>query len=591
MWNNETKKGVFFNFILSLIMTAVFFTIVGIFYRFTYGVIDDPFIETMLSGAYTGVTDANVVYIKYPLAFLLTVLYSINGAVNWHFYFLVGCFVLCVLLVNFRICSNVRKVLNKILFMILFQLMFLLCLAKLFTTAHYSMCAAVLTGTAIFYFLTIKYESTKWNLALNYIVSLLLLYLGYCLRARTMFMLMPIAFVAFLYKFFKEKPAFQKKNLIRWLLFPIILFLGVGAIELVHNSAYQSDRWKAFLKFNDARTTLYDFYGMPDYEGNEAFYDSIGVEKERVFMYKDRYYLEFTDGCEEDMLEKIADYAVARTNEKIPQMERLRLSIKALRENLSKKTYQPMNWIATGLMVALLICSLIFKRMRAAVMILLCKLAALIPWIYMIYMGKPVARVTSGIWLAEILFLLGMMIDNAGPVTEIVCGYRRTSVLKKGIKITVAALMAGALVYGIISYYPSVNQSVDRILQSASVRDQLQDWCRERIENLYIMESDVINLGFNYKTMNGEFLNFYYPGGWPSKMPQAKDDIWARYGIDSIEKAIIDNEHVFLIAFADKDMTYWTDFYRLSYSTANLQKKDTIEFDGMEFAIYQMQGK
>ncbi|MCQ2512278.1 MAG: hypothetical protein MJ092_02680 [Lachnospiraceae bacterium] len=592
MWNNETKKGVVFNLILSLALTVVFFLVVRLFYSFTYGVIDDPFIETVLSGAYTGTPDANVVYIKHPLAALLAFLYTVQPAINWHFGLLVGCFVVCAFLVNFRICSNVSKLLNKIIFMVLFLLLFILCLAKLFITAHYSMCAGVLVGTGIFYFLTIKYESSKRNLILNYIVSLLLLYLAYCLRARTLFMLMPIAFVAFLYKFFNAKQAFKKQNIIRWIIFPIVLFIGVGAIELVHSSAYKSDAWKEFLKFNDARTTLYDFYGVPDYEGNEEFYDSIGVEKERVFMYKDRYYLEFTDGMEDDMLEKIADYSVARIKEKYPTRERLGLSVKALGENLSQKVYQPMNWIAAGLALALIICCFIFQRLRAAIIIFFGKLAALVPWIYMIYMGKPTYRVTSGIWFAELLFLIGIIIDNAEPVREKIRRFsRNTSVAKTMMKVIIAALLAAAMLFGIITYYPKTEKSVKNILKTAAVRDQLQDWCRERPENLYILESDVIKLGFNYKTMNSRFLNFYYPGGWPSKMPQAKEKIWARYGIDSIESGIIENNQVYLVAFADKDMTYWTDFYRLNYPEAKLQKIETIKFDGTEFAIYQMQGK
>lgn len=588
--NNETKKGVLINCILSLAMTVAFVVVVKLFYQFTYGVIDDPYIEAMLSGAYTGTPEANVVYIKYPLAALLAYLYTVFPTVNWHFGLLEGCFVACVFFVNFRIFSNIRKFWNKFIFSVLFMLMFLLCLAKLYTTAHYSMCAAVLAGTGIFYFLTIKEGTTKLNLALNYIVCLFLLYLAYCLRARTLFMLLPIAFVAFLYKFFGAKPAFKKANIIRWIIFPIVLFIGVGAIELIHSSAYKSEEWKAFLKFNDARTTLFDFYGMPDYEGNEAFYNSIGVEKERVYMYRDRYYLEFTDGMEPDMLEKIADYSVTLANKKLSKPERLGLSIKALRDNLSKKVYYPMSWIATGLFIALLICAVVFQKLRAAVMILLCKLAALIPWTYMIYMGKPTSRVTSGIWFAEILFLVGLMVENSGYVTEKLGGYyRRKSAVKMTIKFTVAAFMAGAMLFGIITYYPKIEKSVDKILRSASVRDSLEAWCESHPENLYIQESDVINLGFNYKTMDNSTWNMYYPGGWPSKMPQAKEKIWARYGIDSIEKGIIENKHVYLIAFADKDMSYWTDFYKLKYPSANLIKIETVEFNGSEFAIYQMQ--
>ena len=136
MIDNNTKKGTFLNLILAVLLTAAFVAGVRLFYVFTYGVIDDPFIETVLSGAYTGELDAHVVYIKYPLAWILKTLFSIWPKVNWHFHLLTGCFGASAFLVTFRICSNVKKIINKILLSILFLLLFLFCLARLYTTAH-----------------------------------------------------------------------------------------------------------------------------------------------------------------------------------------------------------------------------------------------------------------------------------------------------------------------------------------------------------------------------------------------------------------------------------------------------------------------
>ena len=398
MIDNNTKKGTFLNLILAVLLTAAFVAGVRLFYVFTYGVIDDPFIETVLSGAYTGELDAHVVYIKYPLAWILKTLFSIWPKVNWHFHLLTGCFGASAFLVTFRICSNVKKILNKILLSILFLLLFLFCLARLYTTAHYSMSAGVLTGTGIFYFLTIKDGCKRANRILNYIVCLLLLYLAYCLRARTLFMLLPLAFVAFLYKFLRTKPAFTRQNIVRWILFPVILFVGIGALELSHRAAYRGEEWKAFLSFNDARTTMYDFYGVPPYEGNEAFYEELGISKERLFMYKDRYYLEFTDGMPEDFLIRMADRAVEESYEKVSMGERIGLTLKALWPNLNEKGYRPMSLITMGLLLLMLIAALLTRHWRLFVHTLLLIPASLIPWLYMIFMGRPVARVASAIW-------------------------------------------------------------------------------------------------------------------------------------------------------------------------------------------------
>ena len=589
MINNNTKKGTFLNLILAILLTAVFVIGVRLFYVFTYGVIDDPFIETVLSGAYTGTLDAHVVYIKYPLAWILKTLFSIWPQINWHFHLLTGCFSASAFLVTFRICSNVQKILNKILLSILFLLLFLYCLARLYTTAHYSMSAGVLTGTGIFYFLTIKNECGRANRILNYIVCLLLLYLAYCLRARTLFMLLPLAFVAFLYKFFSAKPAFTRQNIVRWILFPIILFVGIGALELSHRAAYRSEEWKAFLSFNDARTTMYDFYGVPPYEGNEAFFEELGISKERLFLFKDRYYLELTDGMQDDFLNRMADRAVEESYVKVPKGERIGLTFKALLPNLMEKAYRPMSLITMGLFVLVLLAAILTRHWRLLVHTLLAIPASLIPWLYMIFMGRPVARVASAIWYADLLFLLALVIDHAEPIRSFLTKKNPKASAGKVVgKVVIAAVLMVALVLGIRADYGKIEKQVNGYVSSGNVRAQLEEWCEGSPGNLYVCESDVITLGFNEKKMDGSLQNLYWPGGWPSKMPQAKT-IWDRFGITSIESAIPENEHVYLIAFEESDMSYWTDFYREKGTSVKLNQTETLEFDGVRFAVYQLQ--
>ena len=115
MIKNNSKSGTLINLIIAIVLTASFVVVTRLIYSFTYGVIDDPFIETMLSGSYSGTPTDLVVYIKLPLAFLLKTLLTLAPSVNWHFLFLTGCFVVSVFLVVFRICSNVGKLFYKYL--------------------------------------------------------------------------------------------------------------------------------------------------------------------------------------------------------------------------------------------------------------------------------------------------------------------------------------------------------------------------------------------------------------------------------------------------------------------------------------------
>ncbi len=590
MSRNETKKGAAENLLTALLLTALFFAGIILFYDFTYGVIDDPFIATVLNGAYTGTPDAHVVYIKYPLAWILKTLFSIAPDINWHFFLLAGCFCVCVFVVVYRICSSVRKFRNKILLSVLFLLLFWLCMAKMVLTVHYSMCAAVLTGTGLFYFATIRDNAGKWNRILSYLAVLLMLWTAYALRARTLFMLLPLGGVLFLYKFWKASPVFTKKNILRWIFVPVILFVGLGGLELMHNAQYKSEDWQKFLRFNDARTTLYDFYRLPEYEKNKDFYESLQISEARAYMYE-KYYLEFQDGVPEDALSEIADYRVAEYAETMPAGKRIGETLKALPINLTLKTYAPVNWIAAALFLFLLVLAAAARKWKTFLFLWLGILASLIPWLWMIYMGKPTSRVTMGIWAADLLFAAAILIDHSKEIAGFV-EKKKEKIRKAGaeaIRIVLFLVFAAALFAGIASDYGSVKGSLQRSIDSGKVRSALEQWCEARPENLYLCESEIVNgLGFDWKEVDGSLQNLYWPGGWPAMMPQGRE-IWARFGIKDIEKAAAEEDNIYIIAFAQTDMEYWTKFYRETYPEIGLVVEEQPELNGVPFKVYQLQ--
>lgn len=586
---NRDAMGNGWNVLLSVALTALFFAGTILLYDYTYGVIDDPFIATVLNGAYTGTPDAHVVYIKYPLAWILMSLFRLTAAVNWHFFLLAACFVTCVFTVNYRICCRVDKIWNKLIFSVLFMLLFWLTMGRMVLTVHYSMCAATLAATGIFCFGTIPANASKKTFCLNGAAVLFMLWTAYALRARTVFMLLPIAGILFLYQFFRAKPAFRLKNLIRWLSIPVLLFLGLGGIELIHNSQYQSEEWQYFLEFNDARTTLYDFYGLPEYEKNKALYDSLEISKAREYMYE-KYYLELTEGTPEDALSRIAEARVEEYKQGMPTGKRILETLKALPLNLILKTYAPVNWICAAGFLALLIAALALRKWRMFLALLGGILASLIPWVWMIYMGKPTSRVTMGIWAADLLFLLALLLDQS----EEVRGWfsRRPEKGRKArssLGYSAVAVLSAALLAGIGLDYQSVRKTLDRSIDSGQVRSALEEFCEESPENLYICESGIVNgLGFDLRKVDASLQNLYWPGGWPAKMAQSRE-IWNRFGFDNIEKAIAENENVYIIAFTDTDISYWTDFYRERYSGIRLREIQKIELLQTGFTLYQLQ--
>ena len=591
MIKNRTPNGAALNALIALILVSVFFVLVHLFYTFTYGVVDDPFIATVLNGAYTGTPDAHVVYIKYPLAWILTVLFRLIPSVNWHFLLLVSCFQICCFVVCFRICSNVNKIRNKVFLSALFLFLFWLTMAEMVLTVHYSMCAATLAGCGIFYYATQQYDMSRRNLILNSAATLLMLWTAYAIRSRTLFMLLPVAGAVFLYKLFKEKPVFQKKNLIRWLICPVFLFIGLGGLELLHNANYRSEGWKEFLAINDARTTLYDFYGLPEYEKNRDFYESINISKARDEVMLEKYYLEFQDGMEEDALKQIADYRVAESKSALPTGKRILETFKALPSHLLKKTYAPVNWICAALFLILLLASILLKKWRALASLILCFFTSLIPWLWMIYMGKPTSRVTMGIWAADLLFFAALLIDNADEIREWIekrsgaWSVRVRQVFASGLFLVFAA----GLVFGIAAGHGKLTGKIGDYIETGRARAALEEWCEQHPENLYITESEIVNgLGFDRKKIDNSRMNLMWPGGWTAKMEE-NQEIFARFGFSDIEKAIVKEDNIYIVAFSETDMDYWLRFYRETWPEVTLETVAEMNFENQQFTVYSIQ--
>ncbi|MCF0142802.1 MAG: hypothetical protein HUJ75_05440 [Parasporobacterium sp.] len=590
--DSSQRSEILFNIGLSLALTALFVVVLKLFCSFTYAIVDDPYIDDILRGAYTGEASPLVYYIKMPLAVVLSGLYRLAPAVNWHFLLQEGSYYICILLVNYRIFSNVRKKHNRFIFSLLFMAVFFLCFGNCITTGHYSLSAGFLCAGGVFWFLTIPKEITKGRLAVDYIISLVLLWLGYCLRANTLFMVLPVAGIVWIFKALEAEKVFCKKNVIRFIIFPLVLFIGVGGIELINRAEYKQEKWADFESFNDARTQLYDFYTYAPYEGNEEFYESLGISELRYDMIKNRYYLEFMDGTAPDALEQIAEKSVNDYNEAHPFGERLLDAIKALPGHLTKKDYFPESMITAVLLIALFLVSMLAGKWRLTLGTVLAFGAWLVPWVWMIYMNKPVPRVCLSLFGLALMSLLGIIINRAESIRDwFEAKERNHGKAGVAIKIIVAVLCFAGLLGWSVKTQAATEDSMAEWIRTGNVRAELEAYTEAHPENLYIAETNAfIGLGYNLDNMDNSLKNLYWPGGWSARILPARE-IWDRYGIESIEKAIIEEDNIYLVSKARADMSYWVDFYSENYVGVTLTLTDKVFIDDYTFYVYKLSGE
>lgn len=269
-------KQHWFEAILAFVVTMI--ACVGISVVFGYGFRsnDDAMLRNIVSGNYTGTPDAHLIYIMYPLGMLWKCLYTAFPAVAWYDLFMVGMHYLCWYMLLLRLGQQFITKRGKALAVVL-GLGTLVIIDLPYVVMHqYTVLAALLAVVAIFWLATAKNKSGKAYWA-DRIVCIIFLTLCLWLRKQVFFMALPIGFFILLAELFAAKKG-QAGKAIR----KIVVFLGcillIGAASFgVEKIAYSSSEWQAFNVYNEARTDIYDFYGVPSYQTYGTQYEQLGI--------------------------------------------------------------------------------------------------------------------------------------------------------------------------------------------------------------------------------------------------------------------------------------------------------------------------
>ena len=113
---------------------------------------------------------------------------------------------------------------------------------------------------------------------------------------------------------------------------------GLAGIMVLEVFSYSSAEWKSYKDYNTARSVIYDYYGVPPYEENREFYDSIGLQEYDV-VNLERYQLVFVDDLENGKMQQIADYAEQRYREQNSLTARVMAGVRiAVQGELGKET-------------------------------------------------------------------------------------------------------------------------------------------------------------------------------------------------------------------------------------------------------------
>ena len=82
---------------------AIYFAIIFCSGPVVYGINDDTTMRDIAAGAITGTPDGHLIFVKYALGKLLSIIYSVLPGMDWYALIWLGLIIFCYILIIYRI--------------------------------------------------------------------------------------------------------------------------------------------------------------------------------------------------------------------------------------------------------------------------------------------------------------------------------------------------------------------------------------------------------------------------------------------------------------------------------------------------------
>lgn len=226
----------------------------------------------------------------------------------------------------------------------------------------------------------------------------LLLILTYGIRSDVFFMVLPGFGLAFLWKTFRKNENVKKWEFNRReLALPILVFAGIGLLFLTEKLAYRGADWAEFQRFQNARSEVYDYAGVPTYEGNPEFFEERNISGEEVRALR-HYALYLVDGMDAGLMESLSAEAQRQAGAEPGMMAKAKAAVKLAAEQFLSPEYFTASLSAViFLALAALLLWKREKRLFLPVLLYLCAHGLL--WLALGYVGRLPERVAFSLHL------------------------------------------------------------------------------------------------------------------------------------------------------------------------------------------------
>lgn len=605
--------------------------LMAIRYDYYFDLNDDTVMKDILAGVYTGKPESRNIQMMYPMSLIISLLYRLFPQASVYGIFLCTCQFGSFFLIVERSVYFRKHTVSKLLVAGLEGLMIVTLYLSHFIFVQYTVTAALLAGTAAFLFVTSDSEQTAGKFLKRNMLSVVLAVMAFNLRSEMLLLALPLFCVAGVYRWSMEvgteytkkgKPSskvftktgskvltkvkrtvFTLENTVKYMTVLGSILASIAAVYIIDEAAYNSRDWKIFTSYFNSRTQLYDFQGIPSYEGNEKLYERLGITQSEQHMLFDQYNFGLDDTLDASILDEMAEYQTAVKKQKetvsgklIKKFEEYRYRT-FHREPADSEVPDDYPWNIMVILGYISVCIAgIWNgvcrvkdseaghegRTAAGIWRIGWKLLLLggirsILWMYILMQGRIPLRITHSLYLIELCILWAMLHVESVGIEARICGKVKATVL---FPLVIAITMAA-------SFTDAVKDADKEFATREAVNEtdrQMKEYCRSHGENFYFIDvysavSDPVTLTpyseKMFKNVNNHIGNYDIMGGWLNKSPLYEKKLKV-FGMISMQDALVNDDKVYMLSEISKGTEFLTDYYEDQGLAVETELIDTI---------------
>lgn len=611
----------------AFVYTLLLALLLSVQFDFYYDLNDDTMIKDIVSGAYTGRPSGHCIQMLYPLAWCIALFYRAIPSVPWYGLFLCLCQFGVVFLIAARLLSVMPGAKARCMALMAEAVLVLGVFLRVSVVIQYSVTSGICMTGAVFLFLTAPEADRASVFFRRNLTPMVLVILAFLIRKEVCIMLLPFLLFAGLAKWCGEAKFFTVVNFRKYVTLIVTALLCMAAVYSLDMVAYRGSEWSSFCRFFDARTKLYDFYGLPAYEENREFYDAIGLSRESYTLLEN-YNFALDESIDTWRLESIAAYQEQLAGEGKGLQDTFGfVSKKSPREALSAYRDQILSDLVTawellrlpkpagayyagaqkalcGIAVAavylwyLLRCAVPARgkeRLSCVGKVLCIAAVRSVMWLYLCMVDRVLDRVAVPLLMAEFATVAGLLLCD--KPTEDAAGRFRA------VKAAICLLAVAGTAAGAAANLHNVHAEYGLRAVSDERWNALMDYCRKNGNNYYVIDvySSTSYQGIPYSeklfaNVDNTCRNFDLCGGWAAKSPLARQKL-GQFRIRDIQSALCSSKpgraRAYFVVRAGGELEWLVRYYEKRGTKIELRCVDRIWAGTAEpaFDVYELARK